>query len=73
MLKSEQEILEQLVKVDQELLDARRALGDARKRFIEAETNVINNKILQEKLLEELRICKSQQVFPGEDYVLFDE
>ena len=70
---TEQEMLNELAEADKELHDAKRLLADARRRWTEAETTVINAKLHKDRIAEKLRIFRAQQVVPGEDYALYDD
>ena len=52
---------------------ARSTLAEAKKRWIDAETHLINAKLTVEKLTEELRVIKAREVIPGQDYDLYDD
>lgn len=69
----EQELMEKLKEANTTLQYARSSLADAKRRLIDAETVVIDAKLQVERLDEELRIVRAQQVFPGERYDLYDD
>lgn len=72
-MSHEQELLDSLAEVEKELNEARRLLSDAKKRWTEAESKVIDAKLRKEKLAEALRVLRAQQVIEGEDYALYDD
>ena len=69
----EQELMAQLQEANTTLQYARTALADAKRKWVEAETHVINAKLTVEKITEALRVVKSQQVVPDEKYDLYDD
>lgn len=58
-MPTEKELLGKLAEAEKELLDARRALGEARKRWTDAETDVISAKLNKERIKEELRVHRN--------------
>lgn len=69
----EQEVLASLKEADVELRQARVSFADAKRRLIDAETGIINARLKVEKLSEELRVIRVQQVIPGQHYSLYDD
>jgi hypothetical protein len=61
-MRTEAKILEELSNAQAEEKSARISLELHRKAFIEAETNLINSKLLITKLNEELRIINARKV-----------
>jgi hypothetical protein len=56
---TEQEIIEKLALADKEVQDAKKALADARRRWTDAETNLISAKLHWERTKEELRVHRN--------------
>jgi hypothetical protein len=56
MPKTEQEILDRLAEIEKECQDAKRKLVDAKKRWTEAETLLINASLQRDRIREELRV-----------------
>lgn len=69
----EQELLSELKEANTNLQYARQAFADAKRKLVDAETNVINSKLEVEKITEKLRVHRVQQVIPGQHYSLFDD
>lgn len=69
----EQELLSQLKEANINLQYARSAMAEAKRKFVEAETNLINAKLEIEKINEQMRVFRNQQVIPGQHYTLYDE
>ena len=65
--------MEELKEANTTLQYARSALSEAKKKYTEAETNLINAKLFVAKLNEELRVIKAQQVDPTQKYDLYDD
>lgn len=73
MEQREQELLSQLKEANTTLQYARAAFAEAKRKLVDAETNVINAKLEVEKLNEEMRVFRNQKVIPGQHYSLYDE
>jgi hypothetical protein len=58
-MPTEKELLSKLAEAEKELLDARRSLDEARKRWTDAETNVISAKLNKERIKEEIRVHRN--------------
>jgi hypothetical protein len=56
---TEQDILAQLVEAEREYQDAKRILAEAKKRWLHAETEVINTSLAKERILENLRVHRN--------------
>lgn len=61
-MPTEDELLQKLKEVEVELLNARAALADAKRRVIDSESTLIEVKLQQERLREELRIHRNETV-----------
>lgn len=55
---TEQELINKLVEADKEIANAKRALSEAKKRWTDAETNLISAKINRDRVKEELRVYR---------------
>jgi predicted nucleic acid-binding Zn-ribbon protein len=69
----EQELVAELKEANTTLQYARSALAEAKRKYVDAETNVINAKLKVERLNEALRVIRVQQVVPDEKYDLYDD
>jgi hypothetical protein len=69
----EQQLLSEIKEANTELQNARMAFAEAKRRLIDAESNVINAKLHVEKLTEELRVIRVREVIPDERYDLYDD
>jgi predicted nucleic acid-binding Zn-ribbon protein len=69
----EQKLLDELKEANVDLKNARGAFADAKRRLVDAESGVINAKLRVERLTEDLRKLRVQQVVPGQHYALFDD
>lgn len=69
----EQELLAELKEANTNLQYARTAFAEAKRKLVDAETNLINTKLEIEKINEKLRVHRNQQVIPGQHYSLFDD
>ena len=56
---TEQELLNKIKEIEQEYSLAKKRLADAKKKWLDEETNLINNKITLDKLKESLRILRN--------------
>lgn len=61
-MKNEVDLLQKLAEVEVELRDARNSLADYKRKVTEAETKVIEIKLSQERLMEEIRVCRNETV-----------
>lgn len=69
----EQELVLELKEANTTLQYARASLAEAKRKYTDAETGVINAKLHVERLTEELRRIRVQQVAPDEKYDLYDD
>jgi hypothetical protein len=70
---SETDLLAELSEIERALADATRKVSEARSLLTEAETEQIGIKIARGRIVERLRVFRSQQVVPGVEYANFDE
>lgn len=59
MGSSEQELIKKLAEAEKEVLDSTRALSEARRRWTDAETDVIGAKLNRDRAKEELRVHRA--------------
>lgn len=59
---TEQELIKKLAEADREVVDAKKALAEAKKRWTDAETDLITAKITRERIKEELRVYRNVTV-----------
>lgn len=69
----EQELMAELKEANTTLQYARAALAEAKRKYTEAETILINAKLTVEKITESLRVIRNQQVVPDMKYDLYDD
>lgn len=55
---TEQELINKLAEADREVIDAKKALAEAKKRWTDAETNLISAKINRDRIKEDLRVYR---------------
>lgn len=53
---TEQEIINRLADAEREVVDAKKALAEAKRRWTDAETDLISAKIARDRIKEELRV-----------------
>jgi len=56
---NEKELLQEIAVAEQEYQDAKKALAEAKRKWVDAETEVIHAKLKKERLVEELRINRN--------------
>ena len=59
---TEQELIDKLADADREVVDAKKALAEAKKRWTDAETDLISAKISRDRIKEQLRVHRNVTV-----------
>ncbi len=57
-MSTEKELVDKLAEAEREVVDAKKALAEAKKRWTDAETDLISAKITRDRIKEELRVYR---------------